>query len=275
MLPPAPARLSTMTGWPRSSDTFCPVMRATISVGPPGAKGVMKWIGLAGQAWACAAAAASMSSAAKMNFILVLLAPAHGQPERLQFPVKVRALETRALRDLRHAAVFAREQVLEVQALERLARLAIGPVERDLGWWRGLRVRGEHALDVGQADVLLERAEREVLHDAFQLDDVAWPVVVAQRVQRRHREPARRAGSRLDEQRQHQRRKIGHVFGKIPQRRELEHQLGEPGDELGVIFVLVRERARIKRRERHDARFVPVGAREEKFEPLLLRARKA
>ena len=47
------------------------------------------------------------------------LAPADRQAERLQLAVEVRALQAGVLRDVRHAAVLAREQVLEVQRARR------------------------------------------------------------------------------------------------------------------------------------------------------------
>src|SRR5258706_9020027 len=55
MLPPAPARLSITIGWPRISVSFCPAMRAMMSVGPPGANGMMTRTGLEGHACALAA----------------------------------------------------------------------------------------------------------------------------------------------------------------------------------------------------------------------------
>src|SRR5436190_2915774 len=63
MLPPAPARLSTTTGWPRISVSCCPVRRAMMSAGPPGAKGITKRTGLAGQVCACADVTAASASA--------------------------------------------------------------------------------------------------------------------------------------------------------------------------------------------------------------------
>ena len=46
--------------------------------------------------------------------VVVTLAPADRQAEGFELAVKMRALEARALRDARHAAVLAREQVLEL-----------------------------------------------------------------------------------------------------------------------------------------------------------------
>src|SRR5262245_55876584 len=48
MLPPAPGLFSTTTGCPNAVDSFCPMIRASVSVLPPGAKGttyVIGWLG--------------------------------------------------------------------------------------------------------------------------------------------------------------------------------------------------------------------------------------
>src|SRR2546422_572048 len=45
MLPEAPARLSTRTGCFRRALRRCPTMRATVSEGPPGGKGMIHRIG--------------------------------------------------------------------------------------------------------------------------------------------------------------------------------------------------------------------------------------
>jgi len=55
-----------------------------------------------------------------------LLAPPDGQAERLQLAIKMRALEPRALGDARHAAMLAREKMLEVHSLERFAASRYG-----------------------------------------------------------------------------------------------------------------------------------------------------
>jgi hypothetical protein len=47
-MPLAPARLSTTTGWPRLSESFCPVIRAMMSFDPPGAKGTISLTDLLG-----------------------------------------------------------------------------------------------------------------------------------------------------------------------------------------------------------------------------------
>src|SRR4051812_29031102 len=61
MLPPAPARFSTTTGWPSSGDSFSPSMRAVMSSAPPAAIGTTRRTGRFGahvgaEPWARAAA---------------------------------------------------------------------------------------------------------------------------------------------------------------------------------------------------------------------------
>ena len=48
ILPAAPGRLSTMTCWPRASESFYAIGRAVASVPPPGAKPTSMRIGLIG-----------------------------------------------------------------------------------------------------------------------------------------------------------------------------------------------------------------------------------
>src|SRR5262245_15343696 len=48
ILPPAPMRFSTTTGWPIRSDRCCPTRRASVSPDPPGPNGAMNLMGLAG-----------------------------------------------------------------------------------------------------------------------------------------------------------------------------------------------------------------------------------
>src|SRR5205085_3675286 len=74
MLPPAPARFSTTTCWPRRSASAGATMRAVVSVPPPGSKPTTMVIGFAGKF--CAAAPwlmASAASAANTQFICILL----------------------------------------------------------------------------------------------------------------------------------------------------------------------------------------------------------
>src|SRR5207247_5763757 len=70
MVPPAPARFSTTTCWPRSSASAGAMMRAVVSVPPPGSKPTTVVTGFAGYE-PCAAAAPLAASAAisTMNLI--------------------------------------------------------------------------------------------------------------------------------------------------------------------------------------------------------------
>src|SRR3954468_16133222 len=63
MMPSAPGLFSTTKGCPICSPSFCATILATVSVGPPGAKGTMRCGGLAGYcAQAGRAAQASITS---------------------------------------------------------------------------------------------------------------------------------------------------------------------------------------------------------------------
>src|SRR3979490_1192125 len=82
MLPAAPARFSTTTGWPHLSDSFSPIMRGMTSALPPAGEGATILTALFGYACACACACsasgnphsdAAASSRAIMGLIDVLL----------------------------------------------------------------------------------------------------------------------------------------------------------------------------------------------------------
>src|SRR5687768_16675404 len=78
MLPPAPPRFSTSTGWPRRSDIFWPTSRATVSAKPPAANATTVRTGLAG--YACASApdmplAAAMPAIAAATLMFLLMVP--------------------------------------------------------------------------------------------------------------------------------------------------------------------------------------------------------
>src|SRR3954467_1042742 len=60
-MPPAPARFSITSSWPRS--IFGASMRMMRSGGPPGGEGTTTWIGFAGKRCACAAKAARRQTA--------------------------------------------------------------------------------------------------------------------------------------------------------------------------------------------------------------------
>src|SRR5687768_14488288 len=63
-MPPALGRFSTTMVWPRGLPIACAVTRATVSVGPPAAKGTSMLMFLVGYCWADAADANAQSSAA-------------------------------------------------------------------------------------------------------------------------------------------------------------------------------------------------------------------
>jgi hypothetical protein len=48
MEPPAPGRLSMMTGWPSFSDSVWAMARVVTSVALPGENGTTMWIGFSG-----------------------------------------------------------------------------------------------------------------------------------------------------------------------------------------------------------------------------------
>ena len=90
---------------------------------------------------------------------------AHLDPELLQLAVEVRALEPHGLGDAADVAAFLADVVLEIDALERVARIAQRQVERQVvrELARVDRLR-QRALDVLQRDLLAERGLRERLH---------------------------------------------------------------------------------------------------------------
>ena len=75
--PEAPGRFSTSTGWPSRSESLGWMMRATVSLPPPGAKGTMSVTGRVGNACAKAAPVAApnaaKSAALAMNLMPVSL----------------------------------------------------------------------------------------------------------------------------------------------------------------------------------------------------------
>src|SRR2546421_4775233 len=154
----------------------------------------------------------------------------------------MRALEPRALGDARHAAVLAREKMLEVDSLERFAGLAIRTIEGYLRQRAGRRARGERALHVFELYFFLKRREREVFHHAFQLGKISRPWVMTQRVERGDRQPPRRAGARLDELCQHEGSQIRHVFRELAQRRRSEEHTSELQSRSDLVCRLLLEK---------------------------------
>ena len=90
MPPPAPARFSTTTGCLRISSIFLVRMRAITSLGPPGAKPMIKVIGLLGN---CAAAGGTASD----DTMTADNKPARSQPTRFIASSQCRSPEPTAL----------------------------------------------------------------------------------------------------------------------------------------------------------------------------------
>src|SRR5687767_7962272 len=82
-MPAAPARLSTTTCWPRDSESLELIVRATMSVPPPGGKATMMRTGLDGKD--CASADGPQMASANPNVI--------GNDSRMADPNGWRALD--------------------------------------------------------------------------------------------------------------------------------------------------------------------------------------
>src|SRR5882672_11991422 len=83
IVPPAPARFSTSTGWPQAALSFSPISRAAMSVALPAANGTTMRIGLTGKlAAACAGASGDPDdntaavSATSAHFVFFIHPPA-------------------------------------------------------------------------------------------------------------------------------------------------------------------------------------------------------
>src|SRR5437868_4493178 len=154
MLPPAPARFSTTTCWPRSSPKAGATMRAVVSVPPPGSKPTTVVTGLAG--YPCAVAPCAMpsaASAANTRFICILLVLAASEDRLSLFHEGAAAF----------GVILAREALLDprgaggciVIALADLANDAFRRAHRErrvgsdhvaIGARRGLELRDRHHL---------------------------------------------------------------------------------------------------------------------------------
>src|SRR5690349_15241006 len=102
--------------------------------------------------------------------------------ERLELAIQVRALEAAFLRNARYRAVLEREVMLEVGALERLARVAQGQIERQVDPFRGRGELRQHRLDVVRADLFLERRSGQGAHRGREILQIAGPIEIAQLV---------------------------------------------------------------------------------------------
>src|ERR1041384_837063 len=70
MVPPAPVLFSTTTCWPSSSPSFGAMIRAVVSVPPPGSKPTIVVMGFTGQVCASAACESASAHAAKRIFLM-------------------------------------------------------------------------------------------------------------------------------------------------------------------------------------------------------------
>ena len=147
------------------------------------------------------AAVAVAARRARVSRRAVLAAAREADVELLQLAVEVRALEPGLVGDAAHVALLAAEQLLEVDPLERLARLA----QRQLEEARG-DLRRDDAAFGGAASpsrrltwsgvMSPARRQREVDDDAVQVVEVAGPVRVGERGERgrlQRRQRARRS----------------------------------------------------------------------------------
>src|SRR4029078_2297019 len=104
--------------------------------------------------------------------------------ELLQFAVQVRTFETRFFRDLAHVALLAAEQLLEVDALERLARLAQRQLEETRRYFRRehlIRRCGRAKQPLGEIGRDVAAQKLHVRDDALQMIEISRPVRVRQR----------------------------------------------------------------------------------------------
>src|SRR4051812_23011488 len=125
MLPDAPERLSTTNCWPSVSARPCAMMRATISVAPPGANGTIILTGLIGQSTARSAAFATLvvnahaaSNAARQRIPLLNVSPRFLTSRETLFGFQVRELD-----GLREPRVFVSDKLFE---FSRRGRRRIG-----------------------------------------------------------------------------------------------------------------------------------------------------
>src|SRR5690242_7554190 len=111
MLPAAPTRFSTSTGWPSRSESLGARMRELMSVGPPGANGTTQRIGCDGKLCAWAAHAKTAAATASVERFFTGVPP---------LPSSARTL----------AQVGAKRLVRGAQR-DDLARLEMQPRQRD------------------------------------------------------------------------------------------------------------------------------------------------
>src|SRR5713226_2103559 len=157
ILPPAPALFSTRTCWPRLSPRFFCMMRATVSVPPPGANPTTIVTGRAGNVL-CANAPPAQDSARRAAEILFMIFPPWWSPSLFSLEHRLSFL---------HEGAPALDVVLTVEALldQRRARLRVERRTR-------LQQLADDALARPDGERRVLRNRRAILaHERFQLGD--------------------------------------------------------------------------------------------------------
>src|SRR6185436_17114817 len=88
IVPPAPGRFSTITGWPSAACSLSATGRAMVSVAEPGVNGTMTRIGFEGNDWPCALSAKQANSAARSDFIGTPLSAGNVEAAQLVDPAQ-------------------------------------------------------------------------------------------------------------------------------------------------------------------------------------------
>src|SRR5467141_2464517 len=173
MLPPAPGRFSTTILWPTYSESFFTMMRAVMSVPPPGANPTTMVTGRFGNG-ACARAPAAQASATTAAEIPLMVLP----------PVLARLLKPRVLFSLEqrfpllHESAPALDVILAPEALlhERRARLRVERRAR-------FQQLADGALGSSDRERRVLRNHRAILEDErFQIRDRCHAVYEAHRL---------------------------------------------------------------------------------------------
>ena len=133
----------------------------------------------------------------------------------------------------------------------------------------------KHTFDIAKLDLFLQCGQRQIAHRRFELVQIAGPVLLTQRIQRRGRQPARRAGAAFHQLRQHQRGDLRNLLGELAHRGQREHQFGQTLREFGVELVFGHQAPGLDGRKGDHARLVLLGARQQELQVLLLAACEA
>src|SRR5712691_6227109 len=181
----------------------------------------------------------------------VLFSPGE-DAERLQLPLQMRALEAASLGDERNGSVRLREVMLEVVALESLARLSQRQIERQAHVRRTARELRHHPFGVARADLLLEAGERQGAHRGGEVLEVAGPGEIAQDVEGSGGEVSRRTKACFHQLRKHQARDFRDVLRMLAQGRKRDDDSGERLHQRRVEALRLHQAFRLLRREGHE-----------------------